>query len=213
MDAEKFDNNNPGALPLSAGFYGEWVGSTTVTWMWNARSPLDIGASVRQLRDSGFANQYQTVATAPRLLDRFDGVGTRVGGFAQQSWTALAGRLHLSAGARWDHHSIDGVAAVSPQASAAFQLAPATQLLLGWGEYVQYPEISLLTSPLGGRGLLPSRSNHAFGAIEQRLSERTRVRLELYNRADRDLPFQLLYDPRLVNGKLFGPPLNPPYRN
>jgi len=208
---EKFDNNNPNDLPLGAGYYGEWVANTTATWMWNARNPLDMGFSVRQLRDSGFSNQYLSVATVPRLLDHYNGAATRVGGFAQQSWTAWSGRVHLAASARWDYHSIDGIAATSPQASAALLLTPATQLQLAFGQYVQYPEISLLTSPLGSRGLLPLRSNQATAAIEQRLGERTRLRLEFYNRADRDLPFQPLYDPRLIKGKIFIPPLNPSY--
>jgi hypothetical protein len=79
---------------------------------------------------------------------------------------------------------------------------------------VQYPELSLLTSPLGGRGLLPLRSNQAIAGVEQRLGERTRLRLEYYNRADRDLPFQPFYDPRLLaTGAIFAPPVNPLYYN
>ena len=66
---------------------------------------------------------------------------------------------------------------------------------------------------LGRRSLLPERSNHVIAAIEQRIGERTRVRAEYYNRADRDLIFQPLLDPRIVNGKIFAPPLNPPYAN
>jgi hypothetical protein len=210
---EKFDNNNPTNLPLGAGYYGEWVGNSTATWMWNRQNPLEIGVSVRQLRDAGFAIQYQTGAALPRLLDHFDGTATRAGGFTQQAWTAWRGRVHLSAGVRWDHQSIDGVAAFSPQASAVFLLTQATRIQLGWGQYVQYPEISLLTSPLGGRGLLPMRSNHAVAGVEQRLGDRARIRVEYYNRADRDLPFQPLYDPRIINGKLFVPPANPRYLN
>jgi len=102
---------------------------------------------------------------------------------------------------------------VSPQASASLALAEGTRIQLGFGQYVQYPEIAILTSPLGSRGLLPTRSNHALGALEQRLGARTRVRAEYYNRVDRDLPYQPLYDPRLVNGKLVVPAANPLYLN
>ncbi|HLK69748.1 MAG TPA: TonB-dependent receptor [Bryobacteraceae bacterium] len=210
---EKFDNNNPTSQPLGEGYYGEWVGNTAATLMWSAQSPLDIGVSMRQLRDQGFSIQYQSGAVAPRFLDRFDGTATRVGGFAQQSWNGWSGRVHLLGGVRWDHESIDGVAAISPQASAAFLMTPGTRLQLAWGQYVQYPEVSLLTSILGGRGLLPMRSNHVTAGVEQRVGERTRVRLEYYNRADRDLPFQPLYDPRIIGGKLFVPPSNPLYLN
>jgi hypothetical protein len=210
---EKFDDHNPNNLPTAAGFYGEWVWNSSATWMWNARSPLEAGWSIRQLRDQGFSDRYQTVATAPQVLDHFNGNALRLGGYVQQSWAGWSGRLRFTAGARWDHHSIDKVTAVSPSASASLGITPTTNIQFAWGQYVQYPEISLLTSPLGSRALLPTRSNHATAAMEQRLGQRTRIRAEYYNRADRDLPFQPLIDPRIINGKVFAPPLNPPYAN
>ena len=211
---EKYENRNPTKLPLGGGYYGEWVWNANATWMWNARSPLDAGWSFRRLRDEGFSNQYQSNSPVPRLLNHFNGTAARTGGYVQQTWMPWSGRIHLTAGARWDHHSIDGVWALSPQASASLALTPATRIQLGWGQYVQYPEISLLTSPIGRRTLLPMRSNHVIAAIEQRLGERTRIRAEYYNRADRDLPFQPLYEPRmLVTNKLFAPPASPLYYN
>ncbi|MEO8367976.1 MAG: carboxypeptidase regulatory-like domain-containing protein [Candidatus Solibacter sp.] len=210
---EKFDNYNPTRRPLAAGFYGEWVWNSSATWMWNRQTPMDAGVSVRRLRSSRFSNQFSSTTPAPRLLDHSDGTALRESGYAQQSWMPWAGRLHFTAGVRWDHHSIDDVAAVSPQASASLALAGGTRVQVGFGQYVQYPEIAILTSPLGSRGLLPLRSNHWLAAVEQRLGPRTRVRAEYYNRADRDLPFQPLYDPRLVDGKLVAPPANPRYLN
>ena len=210
---EKFDNYNPTRLPLGAGYYGEWTWNTSATWMWNRQTPLDAGWSVRRLRSDGFANQYQTNSPLPRLLDHSDGTALREGGYVQQSWMPWAGRLHFTAGVRTDHHSIDDVAAVSPAASASLALAEGTRMQVGFGQYVQYPEIALLTSPLGSRGLLPIRSNHLLAAVEQRLGPRTRIRAEYYNRADRDLPFQPLYDPRLLHGRLVAPAAAPRYLN
>jgi outer membrane receptor for ferrienterochelin and colicin len=209
---EKFENRNPTERPLGAGHYGEWVGSATGTWMWNASSPLDFGATVRRPRDAGDSIRYQSTVTNPRLLDTWNGTAVQSGGYAQQSWSGLSGALHLSAGVRWDHHSLDGITATSPQASAVLYVTKSTRFQLGWGEYVQFPEVSLLTSPLGFRSMPPMRSIHAIAGIEQRLGERTRLRLEYYSRVDRDLPFQPFYDPRLLaNGQIFAPPLNPPY--
>jgi len=211
---EKYDNSDPSALPLAAGFYGEWVWNTTATWMWSPRGPLDVGWSYRRLRDGGYADQYQGVATSIRLLDRFDGTGEREGAYAEQSWSAWSGRLRMSGGIRWDDDSVDRVPAESPQGSVNLALTQATHLALAWGQYVQYPELSVLTSVLGSRNLLPMRSNHAIASLERRLSERTRLRLEYYNRADRDLIFQPLYDPRVLsNGTIFSPPLSPSYTN
>jgi hypothetical protein len=210
---EKFDNTNPNNLLLGDGFYREWVANTNGSWSWSPAGAFDFGASVRRLGDQGFSAQYQTVATAPKLLDHFNGDGVLAGAYVEQSWTGWSGRIHLTASARGDRHSLDRDAAVTPQLSAAFILGPSTRIQLGWGQYAQFPEISLLTSPLGGRSLLPARSNHEIAALEQRLGARTRLRLELYNRTDRDLVFQPLLDPRLIGATIFNPPLNPPYVN
>jgi hypothetical protein len=210
---EKFTDSNPTAQPVSGGYYGEWVWNTDVSWMWNSRAPLEAGWSVRQLRDEGYAYQYLTNQAAPRVQDHWDGNATRTGGYIQQSWLAWSGRLRLNAGARWDQNSLDHIAATSPEGSLSLRLLRGTHFDLGWGQYVQYPEISVLTSILGNRTLPPERSNHAIAAVEQRLGKRTRLRAEFYNRADRDMVFQPTYDPRLLlpTYKVFVPPTNPLY--
>jgi hypothetical protein len=210
---EKFDNRNKTGLPLTGGRYGEWVWDASVTWIWNARNPLDAGWSVRRLRDSGYSNQFLSAAPFVRLFDRNDGTATREGGYAQQSWTLAGGRIHLTAGARWDHHSRDDITTVSPAGSVSLIATGATRLHFGWGQYVQFPELSDLTSPLGGRGLLPIRATHTIAAVEQRFGERTRIRAEFYQREDRDLLYRPFYDPRLVNAAVFAPPPNAPLRN
>jgi hypothetical protein len=210
---EKFSDRNPDNLPTAAGYYGEWVWNTSATWMWNAASPLEVGWSMRQVRDGGFANNYQSVVTAPLVLNRFDGDGLRLGGYAQQSWTGWSGRVHFTAGMRWDHLSVDRISAVSPTGSASLGVTRSTSLQFAFGQYVEYPDMSILTSILGSRALLPMRSNQVTAAIEQRFGERTRIRAEFYHRDDRDLPFQPLADPRVVNGAVFSPPFNAPYLN
>ena len=210
---EKYDNENLNRQPLGGGYYGEWVWNANGTWMWNRQSPLDFGGGIRRLRSSGFANQYQSTSPAPRLLDRHEGTAAREGGYAQQSWMPWAGRLHITAGVRWDHHSVDEVAVVSPTTSLSFAATPSTRLQIGFGQYAQYPELSYLTSTLGSRGLLPVRSNQWIGAVEQRLGTRSRLRAEFYDRVDRDLLFQPLYEPRLSGGALVVPPARPLYLN
>ncbi|HUP05476.1 MAG TPA: TonB-dependent receptor [Bryobacteraceae bacterium] len=210
---EKFDDSNPTALPLSGGHYGEWVWNGEAAWMWGAGGQLDAGWTLRRLRDSGFANQYYSGPPHVALLDQDDGTGLRGGFYAQQSWTLARGAVKLNAGARWDRDSVDGVGAGAPSASASFAPARRTRVVLAWGQYVQFPELADLRSPLGGPGLLPTRANHALGSVEQRIGERVRLRAEFYERDDRDLTERPFYDPRILNGAIFTPPLNPPERN
>jgi hypothetical protein len=209
---EKHDDQNPQVLPLAGGYYGEWVANTAATWMWSEKGALEAGGQVRRIRNWDFANQYQSPGGVPIFLDHANGTAVQYGGYAQQTQTIWAGRIRLSAGGRWDRSSIDRVGPFSPQASASIGLTASTHLVLGWGEYTQYPELSVFLSPFGNRGLLPIRSIHSVVAVDRRLGQRTHLRLETYQRDDRDLPFQPTYDPRIVNGLIFNPP-DPLYSN
>jgi hypothetical protein len=208
---EKYNDMNPTPQPLAGGYYGEWVGNSTAAWQWSERATLDVGFSARQVRSQSFSNQYQTGAPVPLVLDHANGTALLVGGFTQQSWSTAGGRLRLTAGARWDDQSIDHVSAVSPEASLSLGLTKTTSVQAGWGEAAQYPEISVFLSPFGNRALLPIRSIHTVAAINQKLGARTRLRAEVYQRTDRDLPWQSFYDPRILNGQIFNPPANPLY--
>ena len=210
---EKFDDHNPSQLPTSGGFYGEWVWNGSATWMWNARNPLKAGWSIRRLRSvrasttainrSPRRHAYWTVSMA--LLC------AKVAICSNPGWRLPAGcaspRVPAGIITPWNN-----IAAISPAASASLGVTPSTSLLLAWGQYVQYPE--LFPADLNSRQ--PGPAAHPFQprpppGIEQRIGQRTRIRAGYYNRSDRDLPFQPLYDVRIVNNKVVAPPLNPPY--
>jgi hypothetical protein len=210
---EKYDNANRAGQSLAGGYYGEWVWDAAATWSRSLGGSLDFGWSVRRARDNSFFNQLLTTAPYVRLMDHGDGTGVVTGGYAQQSWTLAGGHAHISAGARWDRNSADGIAVVSPNASLAFTITPSTRVQLAWGQYAQFPELADLKSPYGGRRLLPIRATHAVGSIERRFGERTRVRAEYFEREDRDLIDRPWYEPRMLNGVVFVPPVNPPLYN
>ncbi len=209
---ERFETANRQELALGAGYYGEWVWNSAAAWSWNAHGPLEVGVSLRRLRDDGFRNQYQFNPLVVRVLDRFGASALRTGGYAQQSWSAWRGRLHGAFGGRWDRLSTNSAATVSPQASLGLVVG-ATRFQFGWGHYAQFPELSVLFSRFGSRALLPERSVHTIAAVEQRLGQRTRVRAESYQRHDRDLLFQPWYEPRILNGRISGTPADTPWRN
>ena len=210
---ERFTNRNREDLDLVGGYYGEYIWNAGANWMWRNRNPLEAGWTVRRLRDDGYTNLYQFNPLAVQRLDEFRGTGLRMGGFVQQSWSGFEGRLNLAAGLRWDRQSVNQIQAASPQVSAAIILRPSTRIHFGWGQYVQYPEIRWLFSNFGNRRLLPERATHALVALDQRLDERTRLRLEFFQRQDRDLLFRPLYEPRFLGDEIFNPPLDAPIAN
>ncbi|MBV9081757.1 MAG: TonB-dependent receptor plug domain-containing protein [Acidobacteriaceae bacterium] len=209
---DNFDDRNPALLPLGQGNYREIAFNSTVTWMWNLRNPLSAGVSMRDMRDTGFLQAHDTAIDVNRV-DRYRGTGLLAGGFVEQSWATWKDRLHVNVGGRWDRHSVDNVSAFSPQAAVALNILASTRVTLGWAQHAQYPEISQFGSNLGGFWLLPARSTEVTAGIEQNVGQHTRVRVEVYQRQDRDLLYQPYLDPRLSNGKVFIPPVAPLFEN
>ena len=209
---DSFANANRISDPLGSGNYNEWTWNTSAAWMWNEKDPLGVGISARRIRDAGYLTQYNS-QSALQVLNQYGGAETLSSGFIDQGWTGLNGYLHLTVGGRWDRNSLDAISVVSPQAGLIVRLPSSIQIQLGWGQYVQFPEVAQLTSTLGSRGLLPIRTTHTTAAIERRLTEQVRVRATFYNRQDRDLLYQPFLDPRLINGVVFVPPPNPLYQN
>ena len=121
--------------------------------------------------------------------------------------------MRLAAGIRWDRHEDYAGTPVSPHASLGLGLTRSTQLQLGWGQYLQYPDLQLLSSTAGGRYLLPERSNHFVASVEQRLNRIMRVRVEAYQRENRDVLARPFLDPRLVDGRVVFGPANPLFAN
>jgi hypothetical protein len=209
---DNFTNQNPYRQSLGDGQYREFAWNSEVRWMWNTHDPLAAGFTLRDMRDNGFSHSF-LVGPNITILNRYGGSGTLAGGFLEQSWSIWDGHIRLNGGGRWDDHSVNGISAFSPQTSATFLLWPTTRIELGWAQHVQYPEIAQLTSNLGSQNLLPMRSTQEVIAIEQRVTQRTRLRAEVYNRHDRDLLYQPWLDPRLIGGSVFLPPTNPLYTN
>ncbi len=210
---EKYWSENRDGLVLASGHYGEWVWSTNGNWMWGNERAVDAGVDLRRTKHSGFTNRYQFNPFAVLRLDDFSGNTGLTGTWAQQSWALLTGKVRLTAGGRWDRQDRTGLSAAAGRASAAFQPWASTRISLGWGQYTQFPDLQSLFSRIGGIGLRPERSIHAVASIEQRLSERSRLHAEVYQRLDRDLLYRPYENPRLIGGAVFNPPVDAPIQN
>lgn len=192
---ERFENLNKQALPLAGGHYGEWIWNSSNTWQWGENGSLYFGAGARRLRDEGFLNRIQPAVR----LESYGRTAMRQGGFVSQEYRFWHGRITLRTGGRVDSHSTVTPVAVSPSASVGLAPFVRSRVTLQWGHNVQYPELSQLANPR-----LPMRAIHWNAAWEQRFGERTRVRVDLWRRDDRDLLHRPLFDFRIVNGRVGG---------
>ncbi|MBL8176944.1 MAG: TonB-dependent receptor plug domain-containing protein [Bryobacterales bacterium] len=210
---ERFENVNRARDPLAGGFYNEWVGNSDNHWQWHENASISFGVNLRRMRDDGYLDRRTTAAPFVQRIDQYGGTGLRGGVHAVQHWQGFQGKLHLRAGGRVDRHSVNQVSAASPAASVSLYVTPATQLNANWGTYVQYPELNQSYSRFGRLSLLAERAIQTQLSLEQRLGERTRVRVTAYDRADRDLILRPLQEPRLLNGRIYGGNLLTPYQN
>lgn len=209
---ERFENRNRDGLTLAANRgFEEWIGQSDATVVWGSHGTLDFGGTIRRQRDDGFFNRLLGNPVITQRIEEFRGGGYRAGTYAQQSWRAS--RAQFAVGLRWDRHSINRIATISPYGSIGLQLGPSLRLNFAWGQYAQFPDISQFFATTGRITLRPERATHLTASLEQRLGERTRLRIEAYNRDDRDLLFQPLFDPRVADGQIVIPPAKAPIEN
>jgi hypothetical protein len=179
--SEPYDSHNSFGQHLDSYAYGEWLGGSNLTWAWKNNDVLDGGMTLRRLRDDGNTTSYQT-GIPPTVYQAADGTGLRGTVYLQQSSTAWKDRLHLMAGIRWDNLQRIDVHPFSEQVSAAVRVLKATELQFGAGRYAQFPDYQDVAVPYCLPGFLLERSDHFTAAIEQRLSEYTRLRLQVFDR-------------------------------
>lgn len=212
---EAFENENRESLQMARGQYGEWISNTDLSWAWSRRAPLAAGLQFRRLRDDGSLARYSINPLIIRRLETWRGAALRSGGYLEQGYSTPRGLLTLGVGARIDSHEMVSGAPISPHASVILRVASSTRLQFAWSQAVQFPEITALTLSLtGNRNLRPPRSTHLVAALEQRLDDRTRLRLEVYERRDRQLIWQPLSEPRLSTlGGIIPAAADPRYEN
>jgi hypothetical protein len=207
--------NRDNAL-LNRQAYGEWTwhGDASMAWTANPKNTLDFGGQFRRQRQDGTSTQFIYTPVLTPAQDIFRGTGTEAGGYVQQSYGFASDRIRMTAGIRRDEFSQSPVQVTSPYASTSFVPWTKTHVQFDWGQYAQFPELSQIFSVFAHGSVLPERATHYEATVEQGLDERTRVRLEFYDRQDRDLMARPFLDPRILfNGSIFNALPNAPLRN
>ncbi len=197
---ERGNTSNRDDSPLSSQSYQEWTWHGDGSFMWNMQSTLNFGGEFRHVRQDDTEHQLVYTPSLVSALDVAQGSGDFAGAYAQQSFDFARGHGHFTAGLRQDDNSVNHVDVTSPYANLSLQPLKETRLDLSWGQYSQAPELSQSFSTFAAGALLPERATHYEAAIEQRLNERTRLKLELYDRQDRDLLARPALFPRLTAG-------------
>ena len=108
----------------------------------------------------------------------------RESGFVQQAASALKGRLHFLGGVRWDSLQQLDFHPFSGQASIALHATATTEFQVAAGRYQQFPALEQWSNLCFTPGSMPEQSDHYTAAVEQRLGENTRLRVQVFERQD-----------------------------
>jgi hypothetical protein len=200
---EDVQTRNPSRQLLDRTYYDEWVGGTTAVWSWKRDQILEAGYDARRLRGSAHDLSYCPVCPPPfpGVQESIaQGTGLRQGGYVQQTSTVLHKRLQLVAGLRWDHLTDVGAEPVSPQLSVSYRVAGGTSVQFAFGRYLQFGDISKSgpqydtqsSQYFGPSGwfhqgdIFPmyTRGTHYLAAVEHRIGDHARIRLEAFDREE-----------------------------
>jgi outer membrane cobalamin receptor len=204
------ESRNVGRELLFSGTVEEVALRTDTTFRLSRSHSIDVGWLVRR----HFENENRRLAFFYTLFpyDQFRAAGWQQGFYAQDTWNPRAG-VTLTVGGRFDTFSRTGERAALPRASLTLQLFPNTTLAAGYGQYAQFPDFRSLYGGYGWPSLQSERSTHYALSIEQRLTDKIRLRVELYDKEERNGIFSADAEARMVAGELILPFPAPVLRN
>lgn len=174
---------NPAEQILQTNDYREWVTGTRLTWSWAKEHVLEAGWTTRRVRENlSFTNYIQQ--SGQLVPFGYGGAAWRQSGYTQQASSLWNGRVHVLGGVRWDSLQLIGVHPFSPQISMAVRATASTEFQLAAARYQQFPSLAEYSDSCFVIGSMPQKSDHYTAAVEQRLGQNTRLRLQAFDRQD-----------------------------
>lgn len=170
---------------------------------WNR---IEAGYFARRLGETALRRRSTGTILGFQTSDTFASSAWQPGGYAQNTVTVLDSRVALTYAVRFDRFSTTGETVWMPRASAALSPFKGNRITFGYGRYSQFPEFMDLYGEFGNPSLHAERATHYVFGIEQLINEKTRIRVEGYDREDRSGIYSINSEFRLMNGIAVIPP-------
>jgi outer membrane receptor for ferrienterochelin and colicin len=171
----------------------------------SGRSKIEAGYLARRLNESTERWRFQFASQRFVTSDRFAASEWQPGAYAQQSITAMNSRLAFTYGGRFDRFTLTGQNVWMPRASLAYSFRDSLRVTAAFGQYSQFPSYFQMLGQFGNPDLHAERATHYTLQLEHLINDKTRIRVEAYNREDRSGVFSVDTEYRLVNGQIVGP--------
>ena len=205
------ENRNTAGELLFQATTREYAVRNDTSIQWTTHHRIETGIFVRRLGE-----QDRRLRSSPpqgfAFTDRFDALAWQPGFYAEDTWN-MGSRVSLTFGGRLDSFTATHEMVALPRAGLSLRAASNTTIMLGYGQFSQFPDFVELKGEFATPGLLAERSTHYALAIEQRLTDKVRVRVEAYDKEERSLVYSEAAGARLVNGKTVLPQQGAVLRN
>jgi hypothetical protein len=166
---------------------------------------IELGYFVRNLDQNGIRRRYNFTTGQFRPSDVLDTAAWQQGAYVQDGVTAWGSRFSMTYGVRYDRFSATRQTILMPRVNMAVSPLRNTRVTLGYGQYSQFPEFVQLYGEFSNSSLRAERATHYVLGVEQFITDRTRIRVEAYDREDRNGIYSAADELRLVNGIPVGP--------
>jgi outer membrane cobalamin receptor len=171
----------------------------------SSKHRFESGYFLRRLDQRDLRQRFDFGSNQFRPTDQFESAGWQPGFYAQDHWTPWGERLSVTLGMRFDRLSLTRENVWMPRASLSFGVSDTTRLVFAYGQYRQFPGFEQLFGEFKNPALQPERSTQAVFGIEQLLTEKVRIRLEVYDQEESRRIFSPMTEYRLVEGRLLAP--------
>jgi hypothetical protein len=178
-------------------------------YQFNTSNKIETGYVARRLSQSWDRRRFQYASRQFVTTDSFSASSWQPGTYAQHTVTGANSRIAITYGGRVDRWSVTGQNVWMPRASASFSPLSNTKLTFAFGQYSQFPDFVQVFGEFGNPRLRAERATHYTFQVEQLLNEKTRIRVETYDREDRNGIYSADTEYRMLNGQAVGPRLDP----
>lgn len=163
---------------------------------------IESGVYVRSFGARQIANFFTFPLPGTQVnVSGFDRSSAEEGLYLQDTYTNRRHGLSLTGGLRIDHSGLTNETVVSPRAAMALKFREDWTIRAGFGRHYQFAEFAPLFGEFGNPNLRAEQSTHYNASVERTLGDRYRAVVEVYDREDRDLVFNL-FQPRLQSNPI-----------
>jgi hypothetical protein len=204
-DSARLENVNHDLQLLFRSTPKQFAFKQDASWQRDASNKLEAGYFARRLSQDSERSRFQFATQQFVTADSFSQFAWQPGAYAQHTITRADSRFAFTYGGRFDRLSVTGQSVWMPRASVASSPVRNTRVTLAFGQYAQFPAFFQMFGEFGNPSLRAERATHYTVQVEHLINDKTRFRIEAYNREDRNGVYSADTEYRLVNGQPVGP--------